>query len=198
MKPHINDIKKQLSSTAEVGVIHGRFQVLHLDHLKYILAGKKQCQFLVVGITNPDPRLTKKEENAPGRDNPLSNPLTYYERQLLVDAALQEQGIPSNEYITVPFPINIPELYQYYVPMNALFFLTIYDDWGKKKLAYFHSLGLNTHVLREVPIEEKGISATDIRARMIQGEPWIHLVPQSVALLLNRWNVADRLRSIKG
>jgi len=47
----------------EVGVIHGRFQVLHHDHLKYLLAGKELCRHLVVGITNPDP-FTVREESA--------------------------------------------------------------------------------------------------------------------------------------
>ena len=41
----------------KIGVIHGRFQLLHNDHLKYLLAGKKRCEHLVVGITNPDPAL---------------------------------------------------------------------------------------------------------------------------------------------
>lgn len=191
------DIKKPFSSVAEVGVSHGRFQILHNDHIQYLLDGKRRCRFLVVGITNPDPILTKKEENAPDRDALLSNPLTYYERQFLVNAALQEYGIPSNEYVIVPFPVNFPELYKYYVPMDAIFFLTIYDDWGKKKRDYFHSLGLNIEVLREVPIEEKGISATDIRARIIHGKPWVHLVPQSVAFLLNKWDIANRLKSIR-
>lgn len=30
------------SATFDVGVIHGRFQVLHNDHLKYLLAGKEK------------------------------------------------------------------------------------------------------------------------------------------------------------
>jgi len=38
----------------ERGVVHGRFQVLHNDHVKYLLAGKARCRHLVVGITNPD------------------------------------------------------------------------------------------------------------------------------------------------
>ena len=48
----------------EVGVIvseHGRFQVLHNDHFKYLMAGKAQCRHLVVGITNPDPTLTRRD-----------------------------------------------------------------------------------------------------------------------------------------
>jgi len=43
---------------AETGVIHGRFQVLHNDHLKYLMEGMALCDHLVVGITNPDPILT--------------------------------------------------------------------------------------------------------------------------------------------
>lgn len=33
----------------EVGVIHGRFQVFHNDHLEYVLAGKSRCRHIVVG-----------------------------------------------------------------------------------------------------------------------------------------------------
>jgi len=47
------------------GVIHGRFQVLHNEPLKYLLAGKALCKHLVVGITNPDPSLIKSEPADP-------------------------------------------------------------------------------------------------------------------------------------
>jgi len=97
----------------------------------------------------------------------------------------------------VPLPINLPELYQYYVPMDAVFFLSIYDDWGRRKLGYFQSLGLKTHVLRKVPIAEKGISGSDVRNRMLLGEPWEHLVPQVVGTLLKQWDIPERLRKIR-
>ena len=60
----------------ETVVIHGRIQVLHNDHLKYLLAGKAHCRRLVVGITNPDPFLTRNENADPKRSDPLANPLT--------------------------------------------------------------------------------------------------------------------------
>ncbi len=185
------------TNLVEVGVIHGRFQVLHNDHLKYLIAGKHRCRTLVVGITNPDPILTKKESSAPGRDDPFANPLTFYERCLLVKAVFQEHGIGADEFIVVPFPINFPEIYHHYIPLNALFFLTIYDSWGKKKLDYFQSLGLNIHVLWEVPPEQKGISATSIRIQMIENKPWNHLVPNSVAMLLNEWHIPTRLKRMR-
>ena len=181
----------------DIGVIHGRFQILHNDHLKYLLAGKKRCRTLVVGITNPDPFCTLKEESAPERDHPEANPLTYYERQMLVKAAFRENGILPDEYSIVPFPINFPERYKYYVPMDAVFFLTIYDDWGRKKRDYFESLGLKIHVLWEVPPEGKGISATDIREQMIEGGAWEDSLPESVTHLLKTWDIPGRLKRMK-
>jgi nicotinamide-nucleotide adenylyltransferase len=184
------------SAVFDVGVIHGRFQVLHNDHLKYLLAGKEKCAHLVVGITNPDPVLTQKEVSAPGRDDPAANPLTYYERQLLVRAVFREQGISPDAYSIVPFPVNFPDLYKYYVPMDAVFFLTIYDEWGKRKLGYFAGMGLATHVLWEVPPEKKGLSAAAIRMRMLEEASWTHLVPPAAARLLAEWNIGERLRHL--
>jgi nicotinamide-nucleotide adenylyltransferase len=181
---------------AETGVIHGRFQVLHNDHLVYLLAGMALCRHLVVGITNPDPLLTRDESSDPKRSNPAANPLTYFERYVMVRTVLEEAGIASSEFSVVPFPINMPELYKYYVPLDALFFLSIYDDWGKRKLEYFTSLGLATHVLREVSAAQKGLSATDIRRRMAQDEPWEELMPPAVVTLMKKWDIPGRLRAL--
>jgi nicotinamide mononucleotide adenylyltransferase len=180
----------------ETGVIHGRFQVLHNDHLRYLLDGKQLCRHLVIGITNPDPLLTREEVTDKNRSSSLANPLTYYERYIMVRAALQETGMALSEFFIVPLPINIPELYRYYVPMDAVFFLSIYDDWGRQKLAYFQKLGIKTHVLRDVLNEEKGISSEDVRGRMLRGEPWEHLVPPGTALLMKKWDIPDRLRKL--
>jgi len=181
----------------ETGVIHGRFQAVHNDHVRYLLAGKKLCRHLVVGITNPDPLLTRKEGSDPKRSDPSANPLTYYERYMLIRSTLAESGLNPQEFSVVPLPISLPELYQYYVPMDSVFFLSIYDEWGRRKLGYFRSLGLKTHVLREVPTAEKGISGSDVRNRMLRGEPWEHLVPQVVSALLKKWNIPARLRKIR-
>lgn len=180
---------------AETGVIHGRFQVLHNDHLVYLLAGMALCRHLVVGITNPDPLLTRDESADPKRSNPTANPLTYFERYTMVRAVLEEAGIEPSRFSVVPFPINTPELYKYYVPLDGLFFLSIYDDWGKRKLEYFRSLGLATHVLREVSSAQKGLSAADIRGRMERNEPWEHLVPSVVTVLMKKWDIPARLRA---
>ncbi len=126
----------------------------------------------------------------------MANPLTYYERYLCVRAALQEAGLPSDAYSVVPFPINFPELYQYYVPLDAVFYLTIYDDWGRRKLELFQSIGLRAEVMWERSADEKGLNGSEVRRSMVQGRPWEDLVPGSVADLMKRWKIPQRLQSM--
>jgi nicotinamide mononucleotide adenylyltransferase len=180
----------------EVGVIHGRFQVFHNDHLKYVLAGKSRCRHMVVGITNPDPLLTREDPVDPQRSDPASNPLTYYERYVMLRQVLTEAGVGYSEFSMVPFPINLPELYRYYVPLEATFYLTIYDEWGRRKLDQFHSAGLKTEVLWMRSSAEKGIRGCDIRKRMASGDAWEHLVPRQTALLMNSWSIPERIRKL--
>ena len=181
----------------ETGVIHGRFQVLHNDHLKYLLAGKGRCKHLVVGITNPDPTLTRDDPAGMSRSQSTANPLTYFERYTMVMAALLESGSDHGEFSLVPLPINRPELFKYYVPLDAVFYLTIYDAWGRRKLEIMKSLGLKTEVMWERPSEEKGLTGSEVRARMADDESWEALVPPSVARLMNQWGVPDRIRRLR-
>ncbi len=187
---------KQKIFQYELGVIHGRFQILHNDHIKYLMAGKELCKNLVVGITNPDPSLTRDSDTNPHRSTPIANPLTYYERYVMIQAALLEQDLSLSEFSIVPFPINVPELIKYYVPLDVIFFLTIYDEWGRQKKKYFESLGLKIHLLWEVPIEKKGLSSSDIREAMIKGEKWEHFLPLCVVKLMKEWDISQRLKEI--
>ncbi len=180
----------------DLGTIHGRFQILHNDHIKFLMAGKKLCKHLIVGITNPDPSLTKDHDSNPHRSTPVANPLTYYERYVMIKEALLEGGLKFSEFSIVPFPINVPELLKYYVPMDAVFFLSIYDGWGRQKKEYLESLGLKVHVLWEVTLEEKGLSGSDIRNSMLKGEPWEHLLPTAVVKLVKKWNILTRISEL--
>jgi len=178
----------------ETGVIHGRFQVLHNDHMKYLMAGKARCRHLIVGITNPDPMLTRDDKADPHRSSPTANPLTYYERYRIVRSTLAAEGLSIDEFSVVPLPINIPDLYQYYVPLDATFFLTIYDEWGEKKLRMFESLGLKTEVLWRNPLTEKGLSGAEIRQDIASDRPWEHLVPPAVARTMKEMGLIERIK----
>lgn len=45
----------------KVGAVCGRFQILHLDHFRYILAAKERYKHLIVGITYPDSSVSPME-----------------------------------------------------------------------------------------------------------------------------------------
>jgi nicotinamide mononucleotide adenylyltransferase len=179
-----------------IGVIHGRFQILHNDHLTYLLAGRARCEHLVVGITNPDPILTRNDPADAQRAMSSANPLTYYERYVMVREALLGAQVGSDSFSVVPFPINIPELYRYYVPLDAVFFMTICDEWGRRKFDLLSAQGLKVEVMWERSPETKGITGAQVRQCMIAGEPWEHLVPESTAVLVRKWNLENRLKII--
>ena len=140
--------------------------------------------------------MVREESADPQRSDPLANPLTYFERYQLVKAVLTDQGLQQEAYSIVPLPINLPERYHHYVPMEAVFFLSIYDDWGERKRHYFESLGLRTHIIRRVPSQEKGISATDIRNAMHFDNDWAQWVPPAARRLLTQWDIPHRLKQM--
>lgn len=180
----------------DTGVAHGRFQIFHNDHLRYLQAAKARCRHLLVAITNPGPTLTKFDPADPGRSLPERNPLTYYERYCIIKAALQAQGWGPEDFSIVPLPINFPDLYQYYVPLTATFFLTIYDDWGERKLQLFQSLGLTTEVLWRRPLAEKGLTGMAIRHLIVSEKDSGHLVPSGAEEMLLLFNIPQRLKKL--
>ena len=164
-----------------VGTVHGRFQILHNGHMDYILTAKAACDFLVVGITNPDPTQTAFNAANPHRSLPGSNPFSYYERAIMARESLLEQGVPLAEFMMVPMPINKPELIRNYVPTDATFYLTVFDEWGRTKVRTLESLALKTVVLYERPLSEKYHNSSDIRRKIAAGQPWEGDVPRAVA-----------------
>ena len=134
---------------APVGVIHGRFQMLHKGHMEYLLAGKERCEHLIIGISNPDVSVIRYSEANPHRSDARANPLTYLERLQMIRGAMLEYGVKDEEFDIVPFPINCPELLDSYVPRDAVFFMTLYDQWSLDKKAELERLGYKIEVMWE-------------------------------------------------
>lgn len=166
----------------KLGIVHGRFQVLHNEHMRYLLEGKKRCEHLIIGITNytgtfADSEISKIDNH---RLASFANPFTYYERMEMIRAAMIEKGISMKDFTIVPFPIEKPDEIFNFVPMDSTFYLTIYDDWGRNKLERLNKLGVKTEVLWDCPEEEKFMSGTLIRALIKENKEWEKLVPVSV------------------
>lgn len=177
-----------------IGVIHGRFQMLHKGHMEYLLAGKERCEKLIIGISNPDVTVTRYSGANPHRSNPRSNPLTYFERYEMIRDAMLEYGVPREAFDIVPFPINCPELLFNYVPSYAKFYMTIYDEWSLEKKKELEALGCDIEVMWRRTNEEKFTSGTVVREHIIAGENWEHLVPSSVYRYMVDHGIDERLR----
>lgn len=181
----------------KVGVIHGRFQLLHNDHMKYLLAGKERCEHLIIGICNPEVDLTKYTSANPHRSKKSSNPLTYFERMECIKYSMIEAGVKQEEFDIVPFPINFPEKIFNYAPLDAKYYMTIYDEWGEEKLKSLRNdLKLDVEVLWRVTLEEKGISASDIRECIWKGKEWKQFVPEFVYNYITDHKLDDRIKKL--
>jgi cytidyltransferase-like protein len=160
-------------------MIHGRFQPFHLGHLEYLKGAAERSDAVFVGITNPDPTRIREESSDPLRHLPESNPFTYVERLLMIEAAAADEGIPVH---VIPFPVNEPELWDAYVPRSATQYLRLFSDWGGAKLERLREAGYDVVILDEGA--EKQISGSDVRTAMREGGDWEALVPAGVARVI--------------
>ena len=179
-----------------LGAVHGRFQMLHLGHMEYILEGKKRCQHLIVGITNPDSIYTRYSESNPHRSAIEANPLTYYERLEMIRGALLEAGVPRKEFTIVPFPIAAYEHLLSYIPIEAKHYLTLYDDWSLEKEWRLKELGCEIEILWRRSNEDKITSGTSLRQKIANGEPWQDLVPPYVYEYTTKRGIDERIKKL--
>lgn len=178
----------------KIGVIHGRFQPIHKGHMEYLIAGMDKCDFLYIGITNPDPHLTLEVDVYKARSNSNANPFNYYERLQMIEKAMQEYGIKRNRFEIVPFPINFPELIKYYTPSDAEYYITIYDEWGYHKKTILESLKLKVHVMWIRSMEERFTSGNEVRNNIFYDKNWEELVPKSVVEYIHENDLINRVK----
>lgn len=177
----------------ETGVVHGRFQVMLLKHMEYILAAKMRCKKLYIGLTNPDSMHTKDSVHDINRSARSANPLTYHERCEMIHGALKEFNVAETEYEMIPFPINYPEYILQYAPKDAVYYMGIFDEWDEEKYTILRELGLNVEILWKRTPEEKGITASWVRSCIATGQEWAHLVPKSVYRYLTENGLDEKI-----
>lgn len=166
------------------GMIHGRFQPFHLGHLIYLKAALERCQTLIVGITNPDPAAIREEVESAHRHRDDANPYTFFQRQLMIRETLLDEGIDLRRVLFVPFPINFPDRWRYYVPPDTVQYIRVFSDWEEKKVQRFQEQGFVVEVLHRGAAKE--IEAIDVRSLMASGGDWRSLVPPAVARVIDR------------
>ena len=164
------------------GMVHGRFQPFHNGHLEYLRLALACSETLIIGITNPDPFQTLEEETSEHRHREHSNPFTFFERQLMIRETLADEGVPPQRVIFVPFAVNLPERWRYYVPPDVVHYLRVFSDWEQAKVERLREHGYRVEVLQ--PGVEKTVEATEVRRRLDRGEDWAALVPPGAARVI--------------
>lgn len=106
-------------------------------------------------------------------------------------------GYSRDDFHIVPFPINFPQLLRFYLPEDCIHFLTIFDEWGKKKEQQLKNFGLTVQVLTDKDVSEKSVSATEVRERILKDRNWKELVPPSTHRLIESFKLKDRIRKLK-
>jgi cytidyltransferase-like protein len=160
-------------------MIHGRFQPFHNGHLEYLRGAAARSDEVFVGITNPDPRRVREEPSDPLRHLPESNPFTYTERLLMIEAVAEDEGIQVH---VIPFPVNEPELWPAYVPEGVTQYLRLFSEWGGTKLDRMREAGYEVVILDEGI--EKELSGREVRETLRNGGEWESLVPAGVARVI--------------
>jgi len=186
----------------KIAVVHGRFQPLHNGHLNdYILEAwkKSKCDYMYIGITNPDIMHTKDSEVDPQRSLPGSNPLTFLERLEMIKQAIIEENINLSQFDIVPFPINFPELLEKFAPEGAKYYLTIFDQWGEEKANILGKVygKENVEILYRKLRTEKKITATIVRKNIRDGKEWKNLVPNAVSKFLEENGLLKRIAEMQ-
>jgi cytidyltransferase-like protein len=174
------------------GSVHGRFQPFHLGHAEYVAAAADRCDFLWIGITQPEvTRLQGDASQPPHRYHLDDNPLTYWERVRVIEAAVLGH-LEREHFVIVPFPIERPEALHNYVPLDATAYTTVYDEWNRRKIEVLTSLGYAVEVLWER--EDKTYGGSEVRRLMRLGDPtWRGLVPAAATQALDDLGVPKRL-----
>lgn len=181
----------------DTGVVYGRFQVLHLKHMEYILAAKMRCQKLYIGITLPDNLYIPEDEADDYRLTKAANPMTYFERFEMIRDSVLDFGVPRMEFDIIPFPIERPEYLPGYAPADAVYFLSICDERTKKNEELFEKLGLETEVLWRREESEKGVTGAQVRQRILGSEKWSNLVPRTVYDYVISHGIDSRIKFTK-
>lgn len=195
-----------------IGVIHGRFQGLHNGHMEYLETALSRCDFLYIGITNFDITEAKEVNEVDASRFLLShNPFTYFERCEMIKLALLEKGYSLDRFAFIPFPIDSfkkveteEEIQAFrkrmfnFAPPSAIYFVTIYDDWGKDKYNKLVKLVGESQVdlMWVRPLEQKPISGTLIRECIIKDKEWKDLVPHAVYQYIIDNHLDERIKKI--
>ncbi len=164
------------------GVFVGRFQPFHKGHLRAVkdILGKVDELVIVVGSSQ--------------YSHTFDNPFTTGERITMIRRAMEEEGVSLAKYWTVPVPdVHVHMIWVAQVVGYTPRFDVVYTNEPLTRRLFIEA-GYN---VKPVPFHKRKIySSTEIRERMLSGEDWEELVPESVAEFIKEIDGVERLQDL--
>ncbi len=165
------------------GFFIGRFQPYHLGHHEVIKNILEEVDELIIGIGSAQESHT------------LENPFTAGERILMISRALEEMGVEKKVYIIPLEDIYRNSLWVSHVISMVPPFRKVFSN-NPLVIRLFREAGYE--VERTKLYNRIELQGTEIRRRMICGEDWEELVPESVAEVIREIDGIRRIRDIAG
>jgi nicotinamide-nucleotide adenylyltransferase len=164
------------------GLLIGRYQPFHLGHLHCIQHVLKKLPEVIIGIGSAQFSHT------------LHNPFTAGERLTMIRLAMDESKIDGSKYYAIPLrDLRIHDLWVAHVVSQTPRFEVVFSNEPVTS-RLFKEAGFR---VEPVPFyDRETYSATEIRERVVRGEPWDNLVPASVATYIKSIFGDERLREL--
>lgn len=163
------------------GFYIGRFQPFHNGHQSVLEQIATWVDEIVIGVGSAQLSHT------------LENPFTAGERVLMLTRSLADLGCP---FYVIPIEdIQRNALWVAHVRSMTPPFDTVYSS-NPLVMQLFSEAGMD--VQSPDMYERLTHSGTAIRQRMLDGEPWVHLVPPAVADVIQEIHGVERLQQIAG
>jgi nicotinamide-nucleotide adenylyltransferase len=163
------------------GTLIGRFQPVHKGHIYVIKEIQKEVDEIIICIGSAQ------------KSHSLENPFTAGERVMMLKKSLYENGITKNYYI-LPVPdVENNSVWVSYIKSLSPPFSKVYSGNTLVK-RLFKEQGIEV----ETPpmYNRQEFSGTEIRRRMLEGEPWEEFVPGGVVEVVKEVSGIQRLKDL--
>ncbi|MFH0749156.1 MAG: nicotinamide-nucleotide adenylyltransferase [Candidatus Bathyarchaeota archaeon] len=160
----------------------GRFQPLHLGHMKAIEYAMSKVDELIIIIGSAQ------------ASHSLNNPFTAGERIMMLKEALKEYQVEPSKYYLIPIPdatmhsVWVSEIISYSPP-----FQDVYSNEALTSVL-FREFGIK---VKKIPFYQREVySATEVRRRILAEQNWRELLPQSVTKIIDEIGGIERLKEL--
>lgn len=160
----------------------GRFQPVHKGHIEVVKYILQEVDELIIGIGSSQEGHT------------FENPFTAEERVLMIEKALKEAKVDRSRIHIVQIPdVHDDKRWVPHVVSLSPEFSVVYsgNPWVQR---LFKEAG---YEVRVPPLfGRKEYQGMEIRDRMLKGEKWEDLVPESVLDIMLKINAVERIESV--